>query len=261
MNTYQRKLPLDYFLLLFAITVPFWLLGGAKLPLPINLPASALATFNPFIAAAILTWRREGMSGVKALLRRAVDIRKITDKRWLLPALLLMPLIYLLSYAVMRAFGLPLPDPIQVPLLIAPLLLLAFFIANTGEELGWTGYAIDPMQNRWGAIRASLILGVIWAAWHLIPFFQTRSPINWILWQSLYTVLLRLLIVWVYNRAGKSVFAATLVHVTSNVSWSLFPNYGSHYDPFVTGIILLLVVIVALTWTRKTPQPVFPPGG
>ena len=251
----QDKLLLDYFLLVFVITVPFWVIGGSKLPLPINLPASALATFNPFIAAAILTYRRERMHGVKALLRRAVDFRKIPDKRWLLPALLLMPLIYFLAFGVMRVTGLPLPDPIQVPLLVAPVLLVLFFITDAGEELGWTGYTTDPMQNRWGAVKASFILGVIWVIWHIIPFIQTGSPLKWIIGQSFYTLLLRMLIVFIYNRSGKSVFAANLVHVTSNLSWSLFPNYGSHYDPSVTGAILLLTVIVALTWGRISPQP------
>jgi uncharacterized protein len=190
----------------------------------VKLPVSALATFNPFIAAAILTYRRDGMNGSKALLARVVDYRKIPEKRWLLPALLLMPLIFLLAYWVIRLTGRPLPDPVQVPLFMAPVLLVLFFIADAGEELGWTGYATDPMQARWGPWIASLVLGIIWAVWHLIPFLQTGSPLNWVLWQSFYTILLRVLIVWMFNRSGKSVFVANLVHVTSNLGWALFPN-------------------------------------
>ncbi len=48
----------------------------------------------------------------------------------------------------------------------------------------------------------------------------------------------RVLIVWIYSPSGKSVFAATLVHVMGNVNWSLFPNYGSHIDPVSTTIVL-----------------------
>jgi len=52
--------------------------------------------------------------------------------------------------AVMRLAGRPLPDP-NVPLLMAPVFFLLFFLPAMGEELGWSRYAVDPMQNRWGA--------------------------------------------------------------------------------------------------------------
>jgi membrane protease YdiL (CAAX protease family) len=119
--------------------------------------------------------------------------------------------------------------------------------------LGWSGYAIDPLQQRWGALKASLILGVVWALWHGIPFVQTGNPPNWIVWKSLSVVALRILIVWLYNNTGKSVFAAILFHDMINVSEFLFPNYGSHYDPFVTGLITWLTAgIFTFGWGAKT---------
>jgi membrane protease YdiL (CAAX protease family) len=249
----KAKLPLNYFLLVFVLAVPFWLFGGGKLPLPINLPVGALVTFVPVIAASILSYQRDGFRGVKELLKKTLDYRNIRNKIWYLPALLLMPLIYFLSYVILQLAGLPLPDPINIPFLLVPVFFIMFFIGDAGEELGWTGYAIDPMQNRWGALKAGLILGVVWAAWHLIPFVQTGNSPSWIAWQSLSVIALRILIVWIYNNTGKSVFAAILVHDMVNVSWSLFPNYGSHYDPFVTGMITwLTVVIVIIVWGTKS---------
>jgi len=59
--------------------------------------------------------------------------------------------------------------------------------------------------------------------------------------------------VWIYNNTGKSVFAVTLFHTTSNMGWSLFTNYGTHYNPLVTSLITLLAVgIVLLRWEPKT---------
>ncbi len=63
------------------------------------------------------------------------------------------------------------------------------------------------MQNRWGTLRASPILGIVWAMWH-----------------TLSVIPLRILTVWIYNNAGKSVFAVILFHDVGNISWSLFPN-------------------------------------
>ncbi len=157
-----------------------------------------------------------------------------------------MPLIYFLSYVIMRWTGTPLPHPIKIPFLPAPVFFVMFLIGDWGEELGWTGYAIDPMQERWGAAKAAVLLGVVWAIWHIIPYVQAHHTAGWIAWWSLGVVATRVLIVWIYNQSGKSVFAATLVHVMGNVSWSLFPNYGSHIDPVSTTIVAWLFALVAL---------------
>jgi hypothetical protein len=63
----------------------------------------------------------------------------------------------------------------------------------------------------------------------------------------------RVIIVWIYNNTGKSLFATILYHAMSNVSMFLFPNYGSHYDPFITSIILVsIAAIVVFAWGPKT---------
>ena len=176
---------------------------------------------------------------------------------WWAPALLLAPAIYLLSFLIMRLTGLPLPERIEIPLRTAPGLFLMFLIGDTGEELGWTGYATDPLVARWGPAKGGLILGVIWASWHALPFVQTRHPVRWVIWQSLKTVAMRVVLVWIYHKSGKSVLAANLYHVTDNLSWSLFPNSRSHYHPLVTGALTWLVAGLILlgprTWERRTP--------
>ena len=249
MDEEHTGLPWDFLALVFALSVPLWAFGGRPLPLPINLPASALTTFVPATAAAILVYRRAGSSGVKSLISRAWDFKRITRNVWYVPALLLAPSIYVLSFAVMRVLGLPLPQPVSISLLAAPVFFVMFLISGAGEELGWTAYATEPVQRRWGMVQAGLILGVLWAIWHAIPFVQTRESAGWIVWQSMKTVAMRMVIVWLYSRSGRSVFAANLYHTTDNVSWALFPNYGTHYNPAVTAILTWLAVgIFVLGW-------------
>lgn len=250
-NAVQQDLPLKYFLLAFVLSVPFWLLGGKQLPLPVNLPASAFGFFVPSLAAAVLLYRQSGLTGVREFLQKAWDYRKVKNKIWYLPAMLLAPVTYVLSYVVMRLAGSPLPDP-QVPWRAMPVYFVAYLIGSAGEELGWTGYAIDPMQKRWGAVKASFILGVVWAIWHSIPYVQTRHSAGWVVWQCIKIVATRMVIVWIYNRSGKSVLTAMLYHATDNVSWSLFPNNGSAYNPFVSGLITWLTAgIVIVGWGGK----------
>jgi membrane protease YdiL (CAAX protease family) len=200
----------------------------------------------------ILVYKEDKTTGVTELLKRSFDYRRIRAKVWYVPTVLLMPGIAVLAYGLMRLVRLPLPAP-QFPGVAALAMFLAFFIAALGEELGWSGYAIDPMQDRWNALQASILLGLVWATWHIVPLTQVdRSPI-WIAWWCLFTVALRVLIVWIYNNTGKSVFAAALYHAIANVSWQLFPNYGSHWDPRITGLITAFAaVIVTVVWGPRT---------
>jgi uncharacterized protein len=74
------------------------------------------------------------------------------------PTILIMPVTMILSYVIMRLIGVPLPEP-NIPSLAIPLFFLVFFIGALGEKGGWSGYAIDPLQDRWGALPASLMVG------------------------------------------------------------------------------------------------------
>jgi membrane protease YdiL (CAAX protease family) len=249
----ERRSPLKFFLLVFALSIPVWLIGAVTpVQLLPGLPVSSLNVFCPLIAASILVYREDKTTGVTELLKRSFDYRRIRAKVWYIPTVLLMPGIMVLSYGLMRLMRLPLPTP-QFPVLAALAMFLAFFIAALGEEVGWSGYVIDPLQDRWNALQASILLGLVWATWHMIPLVQAQRSPAWLAWWCLYTVALRVLIVWIYNNTGKSVFAAALCHAMANVSWQLFPNYGSHWDPRITGLITALVaVIVIVVWRPRT---------
>jgi membrane protease YdiL (CAAX protease family) len=97
----------------------------------------------------------------------------------------------------MRLMGLSLPTP-QFPVLAALVMFLAFFISAACEELGWSGYVIDPMQNQWNALQASILLELIWAVWHFIPLVQAHRTPARMAWWSLFTVASRVIIVWIY---------------------------------------------------------------
>lgn len=241
-----RDSPARFIALTIALTLPFWILAAIddRQLLP-ALPLSALAALCPVTAACVLRARHGGRAGVAALLRRVVPERAPGVARAFLSATFLMPLIMLASFVVQRSAGVAMPVP-HVAAGRTSVLIVVFLIAAITEELGWMGYAIDPLQDRHGALRASIMLGIVWAAWHVIPLHQAGRTVAFIGWWSLETVALRVLMVSLYNRAGRSVPTSIILHMMVNLTWMLFPVDGSFYDPKVTGVITALVAVVAI---------------
>ena len=245
--------PWTFFLAVFAVSVPLWVLGGlTSARLMPGLPLSALMFMCTAFIACVYAANAGGTGAVRRLLTRSFDVGRIGSAVWLILSLLLMPGVLAASYAIMQVAQLPLPVPV-VPWSLAPALLLLFFLAAVGEELAWSATVLDPLQSRFGALPAALIIGVIWAAWHVVPFTQAHSSMSWVLGQCLSTVAFRVVLVWLYNNTGCSVFAASVCHATFNLAWQLFPNRGSHYDPWIAGAVTgLVALIVTFGWGAKT---------
>ncbi len=262
--TVTKGSPLTFIVLVFSLSVPFWWIGVlSDLQWMPGLSVSALGAFCPMVAALLLVRREKGTTGVRDLLLRSVDFRRITDKRWYLPILLLMPAVSLVVYGLMRGLDLPLPaSPTQaqsiarvlaLPIVSALLMFAAFFVGALGEELGWSGYVLDPLQKRWSALHSGLILGAVSVAWHLVPLLVLHRPLVWIAWWCLYAVAFRILIVWLFNNTGGSVFAVALFHATLNLSFFLFPVNGSHFDIRLGGLVIAsAAAMVVVFWGPKT---------
>lgn len=98
-----------------------------------------------------------------------------------------------------------------------------------------------------------LVLGVVGVIWHLVPLLLIHRSLSWIAWWCLYAVAARILIVWLYNNTGRSVFAAALFHATLNLTYMLFPVYGSHFDMRLGGLVMAFAAaIVTVVWGPKT---------
>ncbi|MFE0559341.1 CPBP family intramembrane glutamic endopeptidase [Paenibacillus sp. NPDC058910] len=254
-NKSSNHTPWIFFLLVFILAIPFWLIGMAaehwQQEIPINLPFSALMFVCPMIAAFILVYRNHGSGGIKQLLKKSFHM-SMKNKIWFVPLFLLMPVITICAYGFMKLMGEPLPD-LHFSILTVLTFFAVFFIAAICEEIGWQGYVFDILEKRWHTLGASIVLGVIWQLWHVIPHFQNHHSPAWILWQCAGSVFLRILIVWFYKNTGKSVLAAAIFHAMNNVCSFLLPNYDSSIAPFSIFIVTALVaLIVIVLWSSKT---------
>lgn len=255
----SKRSPLKFFILVYALSIPLWTINiifPIKLPVD-NLPVTDIvATFTPMIAASILVYRDEKLLGVKNLLKRAFDYKKITKKVWYVPIIILIPFIYVLTYVIMYLVGLPVPTVWNPPIL-TPFLFIALFFAAAGEELGYTGYVTDPMQVRYTALTASIIIGLIHGVWHFPSEISIGQTLGLIIWGGvILAVSFRILTVWLYNNTGKSVFAAILFHAVTNTGRSIFPGSRSTFElgdgAIGYGLIAIVTVIVVFLWGSKT---------
>jgi membrane protease YdiL (CAAX protease family) len=235
---------LSFFVWVLTLSTPFYVWGVAApvRGLPFGLPATAIMVVVPAIVATAHTWRKEGTHAALGLWRRLFDIERVSGFIWIVAALLTMPLASIAGYAVMTMLGRTLPGLTSLPLCDAPLMPALYLAGAALEELGWTGYATEPLQRRYGIPCAGAIIGSVWALWHLIPWWLGQGhALVWVASQTLATILMRIIMGYVYDRGGRSVSLAVIFHAMINVSYSLFPREGSHYDPLVLAPILALV--------------------
>lgn len=251
--------PAAFFALTFLLSVPFYVLNalahwrilGEPTLGPIYI---ASFTVTPIASAAILTFRRQGSRGVRELLKRIVDFGRITDRRWYLLILLLGPLLVLLSLGGMVSSGAAVP-PALSPVIALPVVFLLFFLMAAGEEVGWMGYAFEPMQARDGALGASLRLGAIWALWH-VPLLVFLMPDAIVLGAQVLTIIgNRVLVAWIFNNTGKSVFAAILFHAADNTALVTLPDVNAS-EPWgaiiLCGLTLVAALITTSFWGDRT---------
>ncbi len=208
--------------------------------MPGGLPLSALMVVTPAVAGATLAWRDAGWRGVRVLFGRfRVGLRRGSAWWWCLSAVALPVVLIVAHTSVFVAPGGDALDRLPPPQVLASASLL-FLGAAAIEEVGWTAYATADAVALFGQLGAGIVLGTVWAGWHVIPWLQMGHPVGWVAAQSVFTVLLRTLQLLIYGRTAGSALAATLLHATANLA--LLPGMRSRYDPMLASVGLLVVV-------------------
>ena len=208
-----------------------------------------LGTFAPSLVALWLTSRTEGDTGVRALLGGVVKWR--VPVRWYLFALAYIPAIKLTAALIHRVatgawprFG---DDPWY--LILAGITVSTPFQA--GEEIGWRGYALPRLAARFGLGRASILLGLIWACWHLPQFFIPEADTYG---QSFFVYLLQVTalsvaLAWLYARTNGSLLLVMLLHAAVNNVKDIVPSaLPGASNPFALSASLLAWLTVTLLW-------------
>jgi uncharacterized protein len=181
-----------------------------------GLSPSPIIGFGPFFAAVVVLALIGGKAGVMILLRRMLRWR--VAALWYAAALLLPVAIALGAMVLNVVLGARPPSSAELgawPSLIPTffLLLLIPGISGAWEEPGWRGYALPKLQVGRSALSASLILGVVWAFWHLPLMVAAVIP-----WSDIaYVTVQSVVYAWLFNNTGGSVLLVMLFHTMNNV--------------------------------------------
>lgn len=208
-----------------------------------------LATYGPAIAALGLVAYTRGRDGLAVFLRRCVRWRVAWP--WYVVVLLLYPGIRLGARALANALGWQ-----DVPLMaidpwyaIVPVFVVALFDdPGAMEELGWRAFALPLLQRRMGAVAASVVLGLIWGLWHLPAFAISAMAQSGFSLQVFLagSVVLSLLMTFVYNCTGGNVLLMFLMHGIGNFHYGVATTPGPGEMGLATAIggMIALVLVV-----------------
>lgn len=183
---------------------------------------------GPSGAGILLTGLLNGRAGFRELLSRLFKWR--VDARWYAVALLTAPLMIapiLLGLSLVSSEFLPAIFTSDNKLAVALSAIAAGLAVGLFEELGWTGFAVPRLKQRYGVLSTGLITGILWGAWHFLPFwksdtFSAAFPLILLLGQ-LFSWLppYRILMVWVYDRTG-SLLVSVFMHASLMASLNAF---------------------------------------
>ena len=253
---------IGFFALAYLITWGLSVFSASNLlpfapPSPLVTFAAVFLHYGPSLAAIIVVAAGGGRAALGAFLKRLGQWR--VGWPWYLFLFVYPAVLRLLAVGIDVALGGRLPTffgatdvPAGNPLLLLPIVFLAvMFQAGLAEEIGWRGFGLPGLQQRFSALTSSLILGIAWCFWHFhpsnLPSLAPLAP-----WYVFNTIALTIVMTWLFNNTRGSLLIAVLFHTVSNVSDWIVPVMptiasASGARPFIIqGVLVWLTALTVI---------------
>jgi membrane protease YdiL (CAAX protease family) len=274
----QRHALVCYFLMAYGFSwiawIPFVLSQDGLGLLPFRPGQAALlpgAYLGPLLSGLLMTAALEGKPGVGRLLRRFVQWR--VGWYWYPLILCGVPIIIMAGFLAQsgaeQALHIPFP---QLVLFFPLVLIMEILTSGLAEEPGWRGFALPRLQQRFGSLLGSCLLGLLWGGWHL-PLYLTDwgNGAGWLEIGEfiLGTVSFAIMFSWVFNHTRGSLLIAILLHATIDAFTSTAAGTGLFSEQWLLkheylaillgfGAVALVLVVVTrgrLGYRRASSPP------
>ncbi|MDD3225694.1 MAG: CPBP family intramembrane metalloprotease [Clostridium sp.] len=221
----------------------------------------------PSIFAIIFTGYYSGFNGIKKLLKK-LTIWKVNPLFYAFIFLYTAISIYMPPFicSILEVnYKIHINNHVSGFELTSPISILIYFLAiiilggPCGEELGWRGFVLPKLQQKFNPIISSIILGIIWTSWH-IPMFFFHVPgynISFISY-LLGTIWLTFLCTWLYNNTKGSVLIIILFHSFDDfimeICISDFTNFMSSFNIYSVNVWIIRIIVllyIVFDMTRK----------
>jgi uncharacterized protein len=212
-----------FFALAYGLSWAVWgsVLAEQKSLMGWAIPAEPFVFLAVTVAAVVTTLVFGGPAALRALGSRLVLWR--VPVRWYVAAVILPVLPAVAALSVHLLTGGEHDVDALVPLAAAvPLLLTQVVTHLLTEELGWRGVALPRLRRSLSSLSAGLVLGLLWAGWHIPMFFvdgtrQTYPFIGFVVM----VVSISVVMTWVWDHTKGSILIAALFHAAMNTSWAV----------------------------------------
>lgn len=216
------------------------------------------------VAAALFLVYQGGSVIARDYWRRVWDFRTIGWQWWLV-IFLFFPGLKALAVLISTGLGESLVQlQINGEFLASPVTFVLFYLlfGPVPEELAQRGYGLDSLRERMSGLSASLVLGSLWALWHLPLFFIPGSYHSGLLssggavlaWLLPVAILTPILMTWLHYNTGRSTLAAILFHFMDNFSGEIF-QLGILARGLVIALMLVPVILVVIRDSKTFSRP------
>jgi uncharacterized protein len=252
-----------FFAVAFGVPWAFWIALRRTMPLDQMFDSSSTLWFTaaPSFAGFAASFAEDGWTALARFARRVLNLR---FPPWLWFVALLLPLLAALLTFVPHAADLARGGTPKLAAALATISLLNFFTGPIAEEFGWRGYLLGVFCRRMHPIVAGLLIGPIWAAWHIPLFYDSvfahlGSAASYTAWTTAWSVVLCLIVARARGSVLPSILGHWMINAAPAIFFALLPALPGERQPggtaFTVSSVVVAVLLAAL-WRKTKWRPV-----
>ncbi len=210
---------------------------------------SLLGGVGPTLAAVVVILALREKDGIRNLFGPLLKLR--ASPWWYLFVFIFWFVAAGIALGIGALFGQPLPEIGGFPWWSLLPVFVTMLLSNVWEEIGWRGFALPRLQEKYTDLAIVFIMGLLWSLWHLPLMLDPSSPMSGLPWygEIIFSLSLTVIYTWLYQNTGRSLFFVSVFHAMSNTVAFALAELGFFVASYlfvvsVTTAVALAVVLI-----------------